>query len=92
MRTFLKGDQVEHQMRRIVTSTAEAFGTAAQLEYEYKTPPVINEDPQLNRIARGAVVKLYGEEAVQLGLIDQLGGLTDALNWLYQTIEEKKTP
>ena len=35
---------------------------------------------------------LYGEEAVQLGLIDQLGGLTDALNWLYQTIEEKKTP
>lgn len=64
VRTFLKGDQVEHQMRRIVTSTAEAFGTAAQLEYEYKTPPVINEDPQLNRIARGAVVKLYGEEAV----------------------------
>ena len=35
---------------------------------------------------------LYGEEAVQLGLIDQLGGLTDALDWLYQTIEEKKTP
>lgn len=64
VRTFLKGDQVEHQMRRIVTSTAEAFGTAAQLEYEYKTPPVINEDPQLNRIARGAAVKLYGEEAV----------------------------
>ena len=33
---------------------------------------------------------LYGEEAVQLGLIDQLGGLTDALNWLYQTMGEKK--
>ena len=33
---------------------------------------------------------LYGEEAVQLGLIDQLGGLTDALDWLYQTMKEKK--
>ena len=33
---------------------------------------------------------LYGEEAVQLGLIDQLGGLTDALDWLYQTMGEKK--
>ena len=34
---------------------------------------------------------LYGEEAVQLGLIDQLGGLTDALDWLYQTMGKKKT-
>ena len=33
---------------------------------------------------------LYGEEAVQLGLIDQVGGLTDALDWLYQTMKEKK--
>ena len=34
---------------------------------------------------------LYGEEAVQLGLIDQLGGLTDALDWLYQTMGKTKT-
>ena len=34
---------------------------------------------------------LYGEEAVQLGLIDQLGGLPDALDWLYQTMGKKKT-
>ena len=34
---------------------------------------------------------LYGEEAVQLGLIDQLGDLTDALDWLYQTMGKKKT-
>lgn len=47
-----------------LASTAEAFDTTARLEYEYKTPPVINEDPQLNRIAREAVVKLYGEETV----------------------------
>jgi ATP-dependent protease ClpP protease subunit len=26
---------------------------------------------------------LYGEQAVQCGLIDQIGGLTDALKWLH---------
>ena len=26
---------------------------------------------------------LYGEEAVECGLIDQIGGLSDALKWLH---------
>ena len=36
----------------------------------------------------GSVV--YGEEAVEQGLIDQIGGLSDALECLYGMIEEKK--
>jgi ATP-dependent protease ClpP protease subunit len=36
----------------------------------------------------GSVV--YGEEAVQLGLIDQVGGLSDGLACLYRQIEERK--
>jgi ATP-dependent protease ClpP protease subunit len=35
---------------------------------------------------------IYGEEAVQLGLIDQVGGLSDGLECLYQQIQERKTP
>ena len=35
----------------------------------------------------GSVV--YGAEAVQLGLIDELGGLSDALQCLYRQIEEE---
>ena len=30
---------------------------------------------------------IYGEEAVQSGLIDQLGGLSDALDWLHSQIK-----
>ena len=30
---------------------------------------------------------IYGEEAVQSGLIDQLGGLSDALDWLHGQIK-----
>lgn len=33
---------------------------------------------------------IYGEEAVQLGLIDQVGGLSDGLECLYRQIEERK--
>ena len=33
---------------------------------------------------------IYGEEAVELGLIDQIGGLSQALNCLHCMIEERK--
>lgn len=33
---------------------------------------------------------IYGEEAVELGLIDQIGGLSDALACLHEMIGEKK--
>ena len=36
----------------------------------------------------GSVV--YGEEAVKLGLIDEVGGLSDGLNWLYGEIDAGK--
>ena len=36
----------------------------------------------------GSVV--YGEEAVSLGIIDQVGGLSDGLQCLYRQIEEAK--
>ena len=33
---------------------------------------------------------LYGKEAVSSGLIDKLGGLSDALNALHKMIDKKK--
>ena len=33
---------------------------------------------------------IYGEEAVRLGLIDQVGGLSDGLSWLYGEIDAGK--
>ena len=33
---------------------------------------------------------IYGEEAVRCGLIDQLGGLSDALEWLHREIRARK--
>ena len=33
---------------------------------------------------------LYGQEAVQLGLIDRIGGLSDALDCLHAMIAQQK--
>ena len=34
---------------------------------------------------------IYGEEEVELGLIDQIGGLSDALTCLHKMIKQRKS-
>ena len=70
VRTFLKGTQVEDELRKLVECTAAAFGAKATMTYTYMTEPVINDNEQLNRIAREAVTKLYGKDTlvVRIGI------------------------
>ena len=57
--------QIEPLIRRIAEDTANAFGAKATLKYEAFPGPVINDQPDLNEIARAAAVKLYGEEGLK---------------------------
>ena len=45
---------------------------------------------QTGELAADVGSVIYGEEAVEQGLIDRIGGLSDALECLYGMIEEKK--
>lgn len=45
---------------------------------------------QTGELAADVGSVIYGEEAVELGLIDRIGGLSDALQCLYEMIEEKR--
>ena len=45
---------------------------------------------QTGELAADVGSVIYGEEAVELGLIDRIGGLSDALECLYGMIEEKQ--
>ena len=45
---------------------------------------------QTGELAADVGSVIYGEEAVRLGLIDEIGGLSDALEALYELIEKKK--
>lgn len=64
VRTFSREKQEEHVIRQIAVNTAAAFGAKATVEYTYMTSPIINFDPLLNRIAKDAVTKLYGEAGI----------------------------
>ena len=46
---------------------------------------------QTGELAADVGSVIYGEEAVELGLIDRIGGLADALESLHQMIEERKS-
>ena len=45
---------------------------------------------QTGELAADVGSVIYGEEAVELGLIDEIGGLSDALTYLHKMIEQRK--
>lgn len=75
VRTFAADKEAERVLKQIVENTAAAFGAKGNVDYRYMTIPVINKDPQLNRIAHDAVVKLYGEEGI--GHLETMMGSED---------------
>ena len=60
-------DLAEESIRRIVQGTAMAMGCEADLEYTRLEPPVCNNDPHLNRIAREAARTVFGENGLAKG-------------------------
>ena len=77
--TFYYFERVQERILQFVTAnsavTREAF-TKLML--------------QTGELAADVGSVIYGEEAVELGLIDRIGGLSDALGCLYEMIAEKK--
>lgn len=51
-------------MEEVAMNTARAFGCSAKVEYLHGTPAIINDDEQMNSIAKDAVLKLYGSEVL----------------------------
>ena len=45
---------------------------------------------QTEELAADVGSVIYGEEAVRIGLIDQIGGLSDALECLHEMMDEYK--
>ena len=76
IRTFSTNvDDILKTLERIVTNTASSFNAKASVEITNYTLPVINNNEDLNNIARNAVKKLYGEES--LGSLKTIMGSED---------------
>ena len=71
---------VPDMMREVAENTAKVFGCSAQLHYQFKTPAIVHDDEQMNRIARQAAIKLFGIEG--LAHVKPLGGGDDFAYYL----------
>lgn len=75
VRTFSQElvDNFEKDLKRICDNTAAALGCTTDTEINWYAIPVVNDKDDLNRIARNAVVKLYGEDAL-VEMPKEMGG------------------
>ena len=55
---------IDAGLEKIIKNTAEALGCSADFRYDRFPGPIINDSGELNRIAKNAAVKLYGEETL----------------------------
>ena len=56
--------KMEEMIRKTAEDVAAGYGCTAELKYKYLCPAVINSDEQVVETARGAAVKLFGEEVL----------------------------
>ena len=77
--TFYYFERIQERIIQFVTANS-GIDREGFRELMFKTSELANDV--------GSVI--YGEEAVKLGLIDRIGGLSDALACLHQMIEESK--
>lgn len=67
IRTFSNDlrDKLKEELTAIVSNTAAAYRCTAEIEIRHMHPAVINDNSELNEIARNAALKLYGEEGIR---------------------------
>jgi ATP-dependent protease ClpP protease subunit len=77
--------QTYHYFSRIQERIVRFVTGNSRISREQFVSMMMNTGELANDVGTG----LYGEEAVSCGLIDRIGGLSDALGWLHRQIREK---
>ena len=85
--TMIAAPQTYHYFDRIQERIIRFVAAHSRVDGEKFRRLMLKSGDMSNDV--GSVV--YGEEAVQLGLMDEVGTLHDALESLYEMIESKKT-
>ena len=77
--TFYYFERIQERIIQFVTANSNV-----------KREDFTNRMLQTGELAADVGSVIYGEEAVELGLIDQIGGLSDALTCLHKQIQQNK--
>ena len=83
--TVIGAPQTYHYFQRIQDQIVDFVCSNSEIEKGTFLKLMLNTD----ELAQDVGSVLYGEQAVEQGLIDQLGGLSDALDVLHQMIDEE---
>ena len=83
--TVIGAPQTFHYFQRIQDQIVDFVCSNSEIEKGTFLKLMLNTD----ELAQDVGSVLYGEQAVEQGLIDQLGGLSDALDVLHQMIDEE---
>lgn len=57
--------EIAERIKEVVTYTAKAYGCEAEIDYQFKTGPIVHDNMEFNNLVRGAAAKLFGEECVK---------------------------
>jgi ATP-dependent protease ClpP protease subunit len=80
--------QTFHYFQRIQERIIQFVTSNSRVKRETFTGMML----QTEELASDVGSVIYGEEAVRIGLIDHIGGLSDALGCLHRMIEERRRP
>jgi ATP-dependent protease ClpP protease subunit len=80
--------QTFHYFQRIQERIIQFVTSNSRVKRETFTGMML----QTEELAADVGSVIYGEEAVRIGLIDHIGGLSDALRCLHRMIEERRGP
>ena len=84
--TVIAAPQTYNYFQRLQDRIVAFVSSHSQISAEDFQALMLKKDDMAADV--GSVI--YGEEAVRLGIIDQVGGLSDGLQCLYRQIREKK--
>ena len=84
--TVIAAPQTYNYFQRLQDRIVDFVSGHSQISAEDFQALMLKKDDMAADV--GSVI--YGEEAVRLGIIDQVGGLSDGLQCLYRQIREKK--
>jgi ATP-dependent protease ClpP protease subunit len=84
--TVIAAPQTYHYFERLQERIVEFVSGHSRISAEKFQSLMLKKEDMAADV--GSVI--YGEEAVSLGIIDAVGGLSDGLQYLYRRIDEQK--
>jgi amidohydrolase len=81
---------IDKQMNEVIQHAAQSMGCTAELQYDWKTGPIIHDNKMMNQVVKEAAEKLFDQESVvemeKLTLSDDFAYFSEKVPGFYSII------